>query len=91
VPQALLQAMLVGLACVTTAAGSIPELARDGETALVVAAQDASRLREALDRLIGDPELRKDLGAAARAHCEAGFSYEGMLDRMETIYLQASR
>ncbi|HWD22107.1 MAG TPA: glycosyltransferase family 4 protein [Burkholderiales bacterium] len=91
VPQALLQAMLVGLPCVTTATGSIPELARDGETALVVPPQDVSRLREALQKLIGDAELRKTLGAAARKHCEAGFSYEGMLDRMETIYLQASR
>ena len=91
VPQALLQAMLAGLPCVTTATGSIPELAKDGETALVVPPQDVSRLREALQKLIGDAELRKTLGAAARTHCEAGFSYEGMLERMETIYLQASR
>jgi hypothetical protein len=30
------------------------------------------------------------LGQAARAHCSERFSYESMLERMETIYRQAS-
>ena len=86
VPQALVQAMLVGLPCVTTAIGSIPELANDGETALVVPPGDVPSLKKALERLAGDAALRKQLGAAARRHAEAGFSYDGMLDRMEAIY-----
>ena len=86
VPQALLQAMLVGLPCVTTAIGSIPELAKDGETALVVPPRDVPSLKKALERLVGDEALRKQLGAAARRHAEADFSYDGMLDRMEAIY-----
>ena len=86
VPQALVQAMLVGLPCVTTAVGSIPEIAKDGETALVVPPQDAPALKTALQRLIADEALRRRLGEAARRHCEAGYSYERMLDRMEEIY-----
>ncbi|OGA68028.1 MAG: glycosyl transferase family 1 [Betaproteobacteria bacterium RIFCSPLOWO2_12_FULL_65_14] len=86
VPQALLQAMLVGLPCVTTAAGSIPELAIDGQTALVVPPEQVLPLRQALERLLGDPELRKTLGSAARKHCEEAFSYERMLERMEQLY-----
>jgi glycosyltransferase involved in cell wall biosynthesis len=86
VPQALVQAMLTALPCVTTAAGSISELAKDGETALVVAPQEVAPLRDAIQKLIGSPELRARLGEAARRHCEAGFSYEAMLDRMERIY-----
>jgi glycosyltransferase involved in cell wall biosynthesis len=86
VPQALVQAMLTALPCVTTAVGSISELAKDGETALVVAPQQVAPLRDAIQRLIGSPDLRARLGEAARRHCEAGFSYEAMLDRMERIY-----
>jgi glycosyltransferase involved in cell wall biosynthesis len=86
VPQALLQAMLCGLPCVTTNVGSIAELARDGETALVVPPRNADELRAALGRLLKDPGLRGRLGAAARRHCAAGFSYRRMLDRMEAIY-----
>jgi len=43
-------------------------------------------LRQALERLLGDPELRKTLGSAARKHCEEAFSYERMLERMEQLY-----
>src|SRR3954465_12355052 len=53
VPQALVQAMLAGLPCVTTHVGSIDELAIEGETALVVPPQDVAALRQALERLCG--------------------------------------
>jgi glycosyltransferase involved in cell wall biosynthesis len=90
VPQALVQAMLAGLACVTTHAGSIAELAIPGNTALVVGRQDARALQKAIERLVADPNLRKQLGEAARRHCSEHFSYEAMLDRMEAIYRQVS-
>jgi glycosyltransferase involved in cell wall biosynthesis len=90
VPQGLIQAMLVGLPTVTTHVGSIAELARDGETALVVPPHDVPVLRTALAKLMADPALRSKLGEAARRHCEAGFSYEAMLDRMERIYREAA-
>jgi glycosyltransferase involved in cell wall biosynthesis len=90
VPQALLQAMLVGLPCVTTEVGSIAELAADGVTALVVPPKDVAALRTALERLMGDAELRARLGAAARRHCAERMSYERMLDRMEAIYTAAA-
>jgi glycosyltransferase involved in cell wall biosynthesis len=86
VPQALIQAMLTALPCVTTAAGSISELAIDGETALVVPPQEVAPLRAAILRLLMSPETQTRLGEAARRHCEAGYSYEAMLDRMERIY-----
>lgn len=86
VPQALIQAMLVALPSVTTTAGSIGELARHDETALVVPSQDAGALRDAIGRLISDPALRERLGAAARAHCLTHYSLAQMLDRMESIF-----
>ena len=90
VPQALAQAMLVGLPCVTTNAGSIAELATHESTALVVPPQDANALRDSLLRLIKDPFLRKTLADAARRHCSQHLSYETMLERMEAIYRQVS-
>jgi glycosyltransferase involved in cell wall biosynthesis len=90
VPQALIQAMLVGLACVTTAVGGIPELAKDGQTALVVPPQQVAPLRAALQKLISEKELAERLGRAARRHCAEHFSYQAMLDSMERIYREAS-
>ena len=66
VPQALVQAMLVELPCITTAIGGIPELAEHDRTALVVPPQDAAALAAAIERLAGDEGLRSELGAAAR-------------------------
>jgi len=89
VPQALVQAMLCGLPCVTTDMGSIGEAAVIGETALVVAPQDADALRQAVARLIASPGLGLALGQAARTHCEKRFSFEHMLDRMEGVFRDA--
>jgi glycosyltransferase involved in cell wall biosynthesis len=90
VPQALMQAMLCAVPCVTTASGGIPELARDGETALVVAPRQAAPLRDAVGKLVSERRLAETLGRAARAHCEARYSRERMLDEMERIYREAS-
>ena len=90
VPQALIQAMLTALPCVTTAVGSIAELAKDGDTALVVPPQQAAPLREAIRKLIDERALAARLGRSARLHCESKFSYEAMLNEMERIYREAS-
>lgn len=86
VPQALVQAMLCELPCVTTAVGSISEAAIDGKTAMVVPSENVESLTRALDLLVGEPNLRYRLGRAAREHCERHFSYTTMLDQMEAIF-----
>ncbi|MGB7543615.1 MAG: glycosyltransferase family 4 protein [Burkholderiales bacterium] len=86
VPQALVQAMLCGLPCVTTAVGGIGEVARDGETAIVVKPGDVADLRRGLERLLGDAALRAALGEAARAHCETHCAFHSMIDAMENVY-----
>ncbi len=90
VPQALVQAMLCGLPCVTTLVGSIAEAAIAGETALVVEPKDVAALRTALERLFSDAGLHKRLGVAARSHCVRHFGESAMLDRMETVFREAA-
>lgn len=90
VPQALVQAMLVGLPVVTTHVGSIAEIAIHGETALIVPPRNAEALSASIRKLVEDKALGKPLGQAARAHCSEKYSFEVMLDRMEMIYRQVS-
>ena len=90
VPQALVQAMLTGLPCVTTGVGGIPEIAIHEKTALVVPTEDSKELGNAIRRLLSDPALARRLGDEARRHCAANFSYQRMLDKMEEIYRQVS-
>jgi glycosyltransferase involved in cell wall biosynthesis len=89
VPQALVQAMFVGVPCVTTDAGAIGEVAIGDHTALVVAKENAVALGAAIDRLLGDADLGMRLAAAARARVAARFSLAAMLDRMEAVYKRA--
>jgi glycosyltransferase involved in cell wall biosynthesis len=89
VPQALLQAMFAGIACVTTDAGAIPEIARDGDTALVVAKEDAAALAAGLDRLLAEPDLAATLARNARAFVAPRYGLDTMLDRMESAFRRA--
>lgn len=90
VPQAVLQAMLTALPIVTTPVGAILEAVQDGESALVVPPKDASALAAAIGRLIADPTLADQLGAAACRIASADFSSGHMLDRMEGVFRSAA-
>jgi glycosyltransferase involved in cell wall biosynthesis len=90
VPQALMQAMATGLPVVTTAAGAIPELVREGETGLVVPTENVDALSGAIARLLADKELAARLGSAGSALIAKSFTSDSMLDRMEEILRNAS-
>jgi glycosyltransferase involved in cell wall biosynthesis len=65
-PLAVIEAMAHGRPVVATAVGGIPDLVVDGETGLLVPPGDPKALRAALDRLLGDAELRRRMGQAGR-------------------------
>ena len=67
-PNALLEAMATGIPAVAADCRNGPrEIIRDGRDGLLVRTGDVDALARALSRLIGDPELRRRLGAAATA------------------------
>jgi glycosyltransferase involved in cell wall biosynthesis len=65
-PNALLESMSAGIPIVATAVGGIPDIARNGKTALLVPRSNPDELATALGRLLDDENLRKTLGANAR-------------------------
>lgn len=90
VPQALTQAMLTGLPCVTTDVGGIPELARHLETAWVCPPADPQALADGITTLLDDRTLRERLAAGARRHCLATRSIATMADAMEVVFMDAA-
>jgi len=64
VPVALMEAMAMGVPCVSTCVAGIPELIRDGLDGLLVPASSAEALASALQRLFDDPVLRRSLAVA---------------------------
>jgi glycosyltransferase involved in cell wall biosynthesis len=85
-PLVVLEAMHAGLPVVATPVGGVPEVARDGEEALLVPPRDVPALADALGRVLGDAGLRERLGAAARARAEAEYSVDAFRDRVGTLY-----
>ena len=66
IPVVLMEAMAMELPCVSTRITGIPELIEDGKTGLLVSPADEAALAEAVERLIEDESLRRELGRAAR-------------------------
>lgn len=90
VPQALMQAMACGLAVVTTPVGSIDEIVADGETGVLVPPEDAARLGAAIERLLGDDDLRRAIGRRAAARARERFGERRMVEAMLAVFRQAA-
>lgn len=73
VPATLMEAMAVGLPCVSTRLSGVPELVRDGETGLLVPPEDPRALADALRALDADPARCAAMGRRGRAVVEAEF------------------
>jgi len=69
-PVSIMEAMAIGVPVVSTYIGGIPELAKDGKTALTVPAGNVEALAEALERMIAEPALRDSIIVAAREEVE---------------------
>jgi len=83
------EAMAYGRPVVAGAVGGLLDLVVDGETGLLVPPRDVSALREALERLLGDEELRRRLGAAARARIKERFAWPAVTDSTIAAYEEA--
>jgi glycosyltransferase involved in cell wall biosynthesis len=82
----LLEAMAHGIAIVTTPVGAHLEAVSPGHEAIVLQPGDVERLGIELARLIDDPALRAQLGAAARRRFLEAFNIDDYAAKLATIY-----
>lgn len=85
-PNALLEAMALGLPVVASRVDGVPEAVTDGKDGLLVAPGNAATLSVALAKLMDDPELRRSLSQAARARMAENFTLPAMLAGYEAAY-----
>jgi colanic acid/amylovoran biosynthesis glycosyltransferase len=76
VPVVLMEAMAAGVPVVATRIAGIPELVRDGHSGLLVAPGDANEMAMAIDRLLGDAELRNRFAIAGRQDIEREYNIQ---------------
>lgn len=85
-PYVLLEAGLAGLPVVASRVGGIPEIIEDGKTGLLVPPRDKDALCEALQRIIGSPDLRGSFGTALKQRVVDDFSLETMISQTAVLY-----
>jgi glycosyltransferase involved in cell wall biosynthesis len=85
-PVALMEAMALGVPCVSTAIAAIPELIQDGRNGLLVPPANPVALAAALRRLATDPQLRAELGRNARHTAEERYNLAENLNVLAEVW-----
>ena len=85
-PLSLMEAASCGVPAIATAVGGVPELIEDGVTGFLTSRGDADQLAATLERLLGDPDLARRLGAAARRRAEERFALARQVDRLLAVW-----
>jgi glycosyltransferase involved in cell wall biosynthesis len=89
-PNVVLEAMARGRTVVSTPAGGIPAVIEDGKTGLLVPIGDAQATRAAVERALGDTDLRQRIGAAARERVREYCSWGRVTERTLEVYKSAT-
>lgn len=80
------EAMAYGRAVVATGVGGLADAIDDDVTGLVVPPGDPTTLRDALERLLDDSDLRERLGAAAREKARADYGWAAATAATLAVY-----
>ena len=88
-PNALIEAMAMGLPVVSTTVTGVPEIVEDGVSGLLVPPGDARALALALERCFNDAELRRRLGRNARLRVERQFAIDANIAAYADLFAAA--
>ena len=88
-PLVVIEAMATGLPIVASHVGGIPELVVNGETGFLVSPTSKEEIKEAIIKLLNNPELRKEMGQIARKRFETHFSLSQMVQKYMEVYEKA--
>lgn len=86
ISQASLQAAYLQKPLITTSVGGLPEVCLHDKTGFVVPSRSPESVAEAVLRLAGNPQLRVKWGQRAKELVMEKFTFDQMLNEMESIY-----
>jgi colanic acid/amylovoran biosynthesis glycosyltransferase len=91
VPVAIMEAMAMGLPCVSTYVSGIPELIENGVSGLLVEPDDVQALADALGKILTDSQFASKLGKAAREKIEREYTLSGQVQQLEELIIAKSK
>lgn len=85
-PNALIEAMEIGLPCIASDVGGVSDLIEDRKSGMLVPAADPEALARAIHRVLTDGALAKALGEQARAKVHRLFDNNQSIQQLEAVY-----
>ena len=85
-PNALIEAMGVGLPCIASNVGGVLDLIEHQENGLLIPPRASGALAEAINRLLTDQELAVYLGRNAKQRIEEMFDNDRSIQQLEAVY-----
>lgn len=85
-PMTIIEAMAAGLPVVASDVGGSKELVETGKSGLLVPSGDVEGMRGAIERLVQDPVMRRELGEAACRRAHERFDLAQMARRVRELY-----
>lgn len=86
VPRALLEAMASARPVIASRVGAIDEVIKDGFNGLLTRPGDVKELAEAIEMVLVDEELARELGRRAADYVARNHDVRSVVDRLEVIY-----
>ncbi len=83
---AALEAMACEVPVVASRVGGVPEVVTDGETGFLSAVGDVEKMSEDAARLLSDKELRREMGARARASAVSRYNTDLIIPQYIKFY-----
>ena len=87
-PVSIAEAMTLGKPVVATAVGGVPDLVSSGKTGFLVDFGDVNKIAASLTRVLKDPGLRAQMGAAARTRAQKDFHPSSAAEKTVEVYKQ---
>jgi glycosyltransferase involved in cell wall biosynthesis len=82
----LLEAMSTGIPVLATSVGGTPDVIQHGLNGYLIPSDNLNRLKQGLQTLLSDNDLRMRLGSNARLRILADYSLDQVAERLATLY-----
>ena len=85
IPVSLMEAMAAGVPVISTTTGGIPELLGNG-AGILVPPEDCEALANAIERLLKDPEIRREIGIKGREKVKKEFAIDSVVQKLIELF-----